>query len=104
MRVGRMDRKIVLKRPDVQNTLGDVTTKPLLTVATVWADVRPMSASERFRSDALHSVRVSNFRIWHRNDVTPDMLIQYEGLDWRITGIAEIGYREGLDITAEAVY
>lgn len=100
---GVKNRRIVLKAPVVVNTLGDVTVT-YNEVATVWADERPMRMDERFSSDARHSMRVSNFRIWFRFDVTPEMVIFYAGRDWRITGIAEIGLREELEITAEAVY
>ncbi len=85
------------------NTLGDVVTT-YQELATVWADERPMRMDERFTSDARHSMKVSNFRIWFRADVTPEMVISYAGRDWRITGIAEIGLREELELTAEAVY
>jgi SPP1 family predicted phage head-tail adaptor len=100
---GVKNRRISLKAPQVVNTLGDVVTT-FQEVATVWADERPMRMDERFTSDARHSMRVSNFRIWYRSDVTPEMVIAYAGRDWRITGIAEIGLREELELTAEAVY
>jgi SPP1 family predicted phage head-tail adaptor len=100
---GAKNRRISLKAPQVINTLGDVVTT-FQEVATVWADERPMRMDERFTSDARHSMRVSNFRIWYRSDVTPEMVISYAGREWRITGIAEIGLREELELTAEAVY
>lgn len=100
---GTKNRRITLRAPVVVNNLGDVVTT-WKDVATVWADERPMRMDERFSSDARHSLRVSNFRIWYRMDVTPEMVIFYAGRDWRITGIAEIGLREELELTAEAVY
>lgn len=100
---GLKNKRIVLKAPVVVNNFGDVTTE-YRSIATLWADERPMRMDERFSSDARHSLRVSNFRIWFRADVTPEMVIGFEGRDWRITGIAEIGLHEELEITAEAVY
>ena len=103
MRPGQLNRRITLKRPTLTNTSGDAVST-LQVVDTVWCDVRPMRVDERFQSSALHSVRTSNFRIYYRSDVTPDMLLGYDGLDWKIVGVAELGFRDGLDITAEAVY
>lgn len=100
---GKKDRKITLKTPTVTSTGGDVVTT-YSTLATVWADYRPVRMDERHVSAAKHSVRAGNFRIYHRDDVTPNLVIGFDGRDWRVTGIAEVGYRDELDITAEAVY
>jgi SPP1 family predicted phage head-tail adaptor len=100
---GSKDRKIVIQQRTDTNTNGDVVTT-WATLATVWADVRPLRMSERYSSEAKHSERVNNFRIYFRSDVTPTMRISYDGLYWRITGIAEVNYRDELDITAEAIY
>jgi SPP1 family predicted phage head-tail adaptor len=100
---GNKNKKIVIKSPVLTYTKGDVV-KTWVTLATVWADERPMRMDERYASDARHSMRVANFRIWFRDDVTPEMAVEFEGLTWRITGLAEVGFREELDITAEAIY
>jgi len=100
---GKKNRKIVIQTRTVVNTLGDVVST-WTTLAAVWAEERPLRMDERYQSDAKHSVRVSNFRVWYRADVGPEMQIAYDGRTWRITGIAEIGNREELDITAEVVY
>lgn len=100
---GKKNRKITIEAVTVTNTLGEVT-KTWSTLATVWAEERPLRMDERFTAGASHSVRVSNFRVWYRDDVTPEMRLSYAGLTWRITGLAELGFREELDITAEAVY
>lgn len=100
---GKKNRKIAIKRKVVTNSSGDVT-ETYATVATVWADFRPMRMDERFVSDARHSVRVGNFRIYHLDDLDPTMVLEFDGRTWKILGIAEVGYRAELDVTAEAVY
>lgn len=100
---GQKTKKIQLKRPTTVNTNGDAVTT-FATFASVWASFRPLRMDERYVSDGRHSLRVGNFRIYFRDDVTPDMVVGYDGLDWRVTGIAEVGEREELDVTAEAVY
>jgi SPP1 family predicted phage head-tail adaptor len=100
---GKKNRKIIIQARTVTNTLGNVVST-WTTLASVWAEERPLRMDERYQSEAKHSVRVSNFRIYYRSDVGPEMQISYDGRTWRITGIAELGNREELDITAEAVY
>lgn len=100
---GKKDRLITIKRKALANAGGDLT-ETFTTVARVWASFRPLRMDERFTSDARHSVRAGNFRVHHRDDLTPDMVIDWDGRTWRILGLAEVGYRDELDITAEAVY
>src|SRR5690349_10235123 len=100
---GKKNRKITIRRVTEVNTNGSLE-KTYATLATVWADFRPLRMDERFASDARHSVRAGNFRIYHRDDIAPEMVIGFDGLNWRILGIAEVGYREELDVTAEVIY
>jgi SPP1 family predicted phage head-tail adaptor len=100
---GAKDKRILLKRKVTTNTGGDVV-ETFQTVAPVWASHRPLRMDERFTSDARHSVRVANFRIYHRDDLDPNMVIEWDSRTWRIVGIAEVGHRSEQEITAEAVY
>jgi SPP1 family predicted phage head-tail adaptor len=99
---GRKNRFITIERPTEVNDLGSVT-KTWSTLATVWAEERPLRAEERYLSEGKHSVRVSNFRIYYRSDITELMELVYAGRRWRITGIAPVDtLDQELDITAEA--
>jgi SPP1 family predicted phage head-tail adaptor len=100
---GRKNRLITLQSVTETNTSGSLE-KAYTTVARVWADFRPLRMDERNVSAAKHSIRAGNFRIYHRDDIDPNMTISWDGKTWRITGIAEVGYRDELDITAEVVY
>ncbi len=100
---GKKNYKITLKTPTFTNPGGDGTTT-YSTLATVWADFRPLRMNERYTSESKHSIEAGNFRIYHRDDVTPEMVVGFMGRDWRITGVAVVGFRDELDITAEAVY
>lgn len=100
---GQKNRYITLLTPTEVNNFGDVTVT-YTELASVWANERPLRMDERYAAEGKHSVRVSNFRIYYRTDVHPNMMLRYDNLDWRITGIAEVGYHEEMDITAEVVY
>lgn len=100
---GRKNRLITLKAPTTTNEGGNLVTTHSVR-AKVWADFRPLRMDERYLSNAVHSVRAGNFRIYHRDDVSPEMVIGFDGKDWKITGIAEVGFRDELDVTAEVTY
>jgi len=100
---GKKNRLIAIKRKVSTNTGGDVVTT-YATVATVWAEFRPLRTGERFASDATHSVRAGNFVIYHRDGLDPTMVIEWDGVVWEIKGIEEYGYRDELGLNAEAVY
>lgn len=100
---GKKNRKITLQRVTEVNTNGSLD-KVYTLVARVWADFRPLRMDERHQSAAKHSVRAGNFRVYYRDDVDPTMFIYWDNQRWRITGIAEVGCQEELDLTAEVVY
>lgn len=104
MRAGALDREITIEVAAESVSAAGETVQVWSTFAECWAAVKPLSATERFKSDARHSARVSVFTIRYVSGVLRTMRIVYEGLNWRILGIAEVNRREGLDITAEAVY
>ncbi|MBX9580481.1 MAG: head-tail adaptor protein [Gemmataceae bacterium] len=100
---GKKNKLITLKRKVPANPGGDLDYT-YQTVARVWADFRPLRMDERFTSDARHTARVGNFRVYWRDDLTPDLVIEWDGRTWNVLGIAEVGHRDEVDLTAEAVY
>jgi SPP1 family predicted phage head-tail adaptor len=103
MRAGRLDRKIIFETlTETRDEFGAVS-ESWNTWREVWAQVMPMSAQERFLSDAKRSVRVNKFKIRYLKGLLSTMRIRYEGLIYNITGIAELGRFEGYEITGEAV-
>ena len=64
--------------------------------------IRPQSTTERFRNES-NIEQASNsaaFRIRWRADVDETMREVYEGHDWDIEGIVEVGRRDKLDLLA----
>lgn len=103
MRAGRLDRRITIEQLVETRTATGAVKESWTFFSKVWAQVTPMSASERFLSDSKRSVRVNKFKIRYLKDLQNTMRIQYEGLVYKIIGIAELGRFEGYEITAEAV-
>lgn len=71
------------------------------TLATVWADVVWVGSKERFLSDKDTPVKAAKAYIWFRTDVKESHRVSYDGDVYDITGIKELGFKEGLELTME---
>jgi SPP1 family predicted phage head-tail adaptor len=104
MKIGSMDRKIVIERSSSDTV--DAAGAPVVTWATlyrIWAKVVPMSGSEALRLERQMSNQISRFFIRYVPDLDVSDRITYESKNWDILNIREIGRRESLEITAELV-
>ena len=71
-------------------------------LASVWARFSPQSAREQFRNES-NIEQASNtaaFRIRWRDDLDEAMRVVYDGHNWDIEGIIEVGRRDKLDLIA----
>lgn len=103
MRAGELDRRITFQEPDPQTSPSGARTRDWKDVVTVWAGFRPMPGRERFQSPQTLATRTGIWRIRWRSDIHERMRFLFRGQPWQIDGIAEIGRREGLEITATAI-
>lgn len=100
---GRLDRRIVIQQAElVQDTFGQAV-ETWTDFQKLWARVTYPSAVERFHSAALHSERAAVFTIRYIRGLDEKMRISYQNLYWKITGIREIGRKEGFEISAEVI-
>lgn len=105
IRVGSMNRRLTILR----TTLGPdrdeygVPIETISEVATVWAERIPKSEDEAMtKVDIEFAISIATFRIWFRADLKATDSLRCENVDYDITGIRELGFRERLEITAEA--
>ena len=98
---GRLDRRIVIQvNTPPQNGYGE--SVPAWTVlATVWAQVIPVSGREAVTGGAIIAEADTTFRIRWRDGILPTHRISYGSNLYDIRHIAEIGRREGIDIVAK---
>lgn len=61
--------------------------------ATVWASVEPIAGREYFQAAAVQAQHQVRFTMRYRNDITPDMRLQYDGQDYEIKAILDLGGR-----------
>lgn len=101
MRAGEMDRRIVIETAtEAQNALGE-PVKTWGVFATVWADKRQPSRGREYVSSQSINVEIDQvFRIRWLDGVTEKMRINDGGKYYDILHLAELGRRQGLDISA----
>ena len=102
MTTQQLDRIVTIQqRTVVRDSFGgEVVT--WVELAMVWAAFRPQTATERFRNES-NIEQASNtaaFRIRYRVDVDETMRVVYDGHEWDIEGIVEVGRRDKLDLIA----
>ena len=100
----RLDRIVSIEKPTVAR---DSFGSEILTwreLAKVWANVQPAGAEERYRqeSNREQSLRRAKMRIRYRDDVYETYRVVYEGFNWDIEGINEVGFRRELELSISA--
>lgn len=96
----RMDRQITIQEYTVTGTndYGE-EIKDWVDFATVWAEVKQQSAREVWQAGKVSETEMM-FRIRYRSGINTKMRIVYDGDNFDIGGVREIGRRDGLEIQA----
>ncbi len=107
MRSGELDRQIdLLARGGAQSPTGAVDGDWTPYATRVWAKKKDLANDEGREADQTVATRRAEFRIYYRDDVNAGHRVRYpsgpNGLEYEITGVEELGRREGLLITASA--
>lgn len=104
MRIAQRDRRIViLQAAFTENDAGEQEAAGWGEFARPWAAYQPVSDGERQRAAAVEQKTDARFQVlWTAKlaTVTGAFRLRFQGDDWRIAGIKEIGYRDRLEITA----
>lgn len=102
MRAGKLDRTIDLQ---ALTTTTDSFGEPIetwTTFASPAAAVMPNRGNERFTAQQVVGDAVVTFKIRYRTDVSVLTRIVYDGRNWDVHDVREVGRREGLEIDASA--
>jgi head-tail adaptor len=104
MRAGRFDRTITLLARSVARDSFGAGAETFSAIADVPAEVIYDRGGELSRqNDAQRQAQaVVTFRIRWRPGLTRDMRIRFDGADYDVTDIMEIGRRRGADLRAIA--
>ena len=102
MRAGKLDRWITIEEfSAVQDAFGQ-ETETWTEFATVWPEKVDVKARERFTAQQEIADETTRFRMRWLTGITPKMRIVHDGKTYDIEGIAELGRRVGMEITATA--
>lgn len=101
MKAGRLDRRITIQQNTPSTNSFGEQDESWADLDTVWAEVRTQSGREIFAAGTQAEIDIA-FRIRHRTDLTRAMRIVYDGDNYDILAINEIGRREGLEIVGKA--
>lgn len=104
MNPGELNRRIEIERATTAHD-GLAQVQTWSSLATVWAKVTPVSDAERWRSGSVGASVTHRFLIRYSSQVAglnPKDRLQYDGRTYDISGVKEVGRREGLEITASA--
>ena len=98
MKAGRMDRRITIEEIVESRDSYGAVIKTWALFATVWAEVRPVRSRELIASAKVTAEFDTVFRCRWLDGVLPSMRVVHDGAAYDVTGIAEIGRRDGLEI------
>jgi len=71
-------------------------------IRTVWAAMKYDSVDEEFASNQNYARRVVTFTMRFTSDLTAVDRLRCNGVEYDIKGIREIGFREAIEVKAEA--
>ena len=91
MRIGDLKNRIKLEAPtDTSDGMGGIT-QTFASMATVFAAIWPVSASEQIQNMGLTMTITHRIRIRYRDDVIPSWRINYNGKYYNIVSIINPG-------------
>lgn len=101
MKAGRLDQKITILRQTTTIGKAGNVTGPWNTLATVWADVTQVKASEFEAESEEGYLEQKKFTIRYLRGLTTKDRIFHNGATWDILGMTEIGRKEGLTLLCQ---
>jgi SPP1 family predicted phage head-tail adaptor len=102
MEAGKLDRLVTLERATVVDDPFGGEVETWAPLATVPAEMLPISDGERFRYGEVAAEITTRWRIRWGYDVTAEDRLTYEGRVFAIVGVKEIGRHEGQELTTGA--
>jgi SPP1 family predicted phage head-tail adaptor len=103
MRAGSLDRIVQLQGAVESRTASGGVLIAWTTFATVYASRRDTLGSERLTIGVEQTSADSVWRIRWRDDVTSSTRLREGDVAWDIIAVAELGRRDGLDLTCNKI-
>lgn len=101
MMAGKLDREVtLLSRGSTRNGDGE-QIESYTTLGVVYAQYLPAKGNERWVAQAFQADCEAVFIVRYRNDLNTLNEVAFDGRNWDVLGILEIGRQEGLAINAK---
>lgn len=106
MQTGKHNRRVVIQRATVTQDAGSgENVETWATLATEFAEVVPLSDGERIKAAEVSAEITTRFRMTWKSSlstVNAKDRLTFDSKTWDIWGVKEIGFRQGIEITAAA--
>jgi SPP1 family predicted phage head-tail adaptor len=105
MRAGELDRRISLMRNQPSQSARGGLTDNWVAIATLYASVKYDRGGERFATQQVVGQGIVTFRVrWDAawSDFNVKDRVSFDGRDYDVRDVREIGRREGIEIDATA--
>ncbi|WP_215225858.1 phage head closure protein [Echinicola shivajiensis] len=67
-----------------------------------WASKYQWQNREKYENNQLIESNVIIFKTYYDENINTSYLIEFEGVEYNIKGVKELGYKDGLEITAQS--
>jgi SPP1 family predicted phage head-tail adaptor len=101
MRAGKLDRRLKIKTLSFSRDSYGGRTETSTTIATTWGGALPVAGSRIFEAAQFVDGATIRFELRYRNDFDKSALIEFDGKDYQVIRIDEIGRRRGLFVWAK---
>lgn len=101
MMSGRLDRRLTLQKPTTTTDDYGEEETTWNDYREVWGSIQKQSGREMFEAGKLAEIEIL-FRVRYLSEIDTTWRIQYDGKDFDITHIKEVGRRDGLEIAGRS--
>lgn len=92
--IGKMRYKVKLQKATTTRDAGGGVTESWTTLKEIWADIKPVSGSERYRQGKVQETLTHEITIRYREDLGTNYRIQYESRNFNIKSARNIDERD----------
>lgn len=102
MQAGQLDQRITIQAlTDGQDAYGHLT-QAWSDLVEVWAQYMPGAGNEKYAAAGVYAETQGRFRMRWRAGITVEHRVRFDGRNYDILAVDEIGRRDGLELKVKA--
>ena len=94
MSIGMLRHQVSLQKPTNTTDAGGGAAKSYTTLATLWANIKPVSGSEKYRQGQVQETATHQVTIRFRSDIGTNYRIVYDDRNFNIKHIRNVDERD----------